>query len=353
MSSIEPQATTAAKQLSLLGAQKGGRARANILTSSERSEIARAAASKRWGKTASQTADVQPPDQMEVPADGELPYSMFRGSLHIGSVDLECHVLNDTKRVLTQGEMVRVLTGGTNVNSNLRRYLRSLPTFDNGLLERAVKFNIPGNPQMATGYEATLLLEICEMYLSARDQKLLKPNQQHLALMSETVIRACAKVGIIALIDEATGYQEIRRKRALQLKLQAFIAEDMQEWAKTFPDDFWFQLARLENTRYAPRHRPLRWGKYVMAFVYDAIDKDVGQRLRVINPNPRHRQNHHQWLREFGKEKLHDQLQQVIAVMKACDDMEEFKRKFAKVFRGIDFGAQQAFDFDFDFERPL
>jgi hypothetical protein len=46
-------------------------------------------------------------------------------------------------------------------------------------------------------------------------------------------------VGIIALVDEATGYQKVREKQALQLKLQAFIAEDMQEWAKLFPDEFW------------------------------------------------------------------------------------------------------------------
>jgi hypothetical protein len=49
--------------------------------------------------------------------------------------------------------------------------------------------------------------------------------------MAEIIVRACAKVGIIALVDEVTGYQQIRTKRALQLKLQAFIADDMQEWA--------------------------------------------------------------------------------------------------------------------------
>jgi hypothetical protein len=228
--------------------------------------------------------------------------------------------------------------------------LRSLPTYtDQTLVGRTIQFKVPGNPQIAIGYEATLLIEICEMYLKARDMGKagLKPNQRHLAEHADCVIRACAKVGIIALVDEATGFQEMRRKRALQVKLQAFIAEDMQEWAKTFPDDFWYELARLENTRYSPRHRPLRWGKYVMAFVYDAIDGDVGQELRKRNPNPRHRSNHHQWLREFGKDKVHDQLLQVIAIMKACDDMDEFRKKFAKVFKRAS-GEQLEFGFDFD-----
>ncbi|HSH79343.1 MAG TPA: P63C domain-containing protein [Herpetosiphonaceae bacterium] len=347
-------ASEAGKALAKLGARKGGKARASVLTPTERSEIARKAGSARWAK-AGKVPRPSPPNRPTVIAGGEqpdpLPYSLLRGTIDIGAVAFECHVLNDHRRVLTQGEVVRVLTGGRD-SSDLARYLRSLPSYTDHTLDgRTIQFKVPGNPQVATGYEATLLVEICEMYLNARDmgKEGLKPNQRHLAKNAEVVIRACAKVGIIALVDEATGFQEIRRKRALQLKLQAFIAEDMQEWAKTFPDDFWFELARLENTRYSPRHRPLRWGKYVMAFVYDAIDKDVGKELRKINPNPQHRSNHHQWLQQFGKEKVHDQLQAVIAVMKACDDMDEFRRKFAKVFkRGS--GEQMEFDFTFDYD---
>ena len=64
---------------------------------------------------------------------------------------------------------------------------------------------------------------------------LLKANQERLARMAEIIVRSCAKVGIEALVDEATGYQQVREKRALQIKLQAFIAEEMQEWVKTFP----------------------------------------------------------------------------------------------------------------------
>jgi hypothetical protein len=100
-----------------------------------------------------------------------------------------------------------------------------------------------------------------------------------------------------------------------------------------FPDEFWFELARLEGIHYSPRNRPLRWGKYVMAFVYDSIDGDVGKKLREINPDPHFKQNHHQWLREFGRDKVHDQLQRVITIMKLCDDMTDFKKKFSRVFK--------------------
>jgi hypothetical protein len=327
MGSEPDEVSSAAKKLSALGASKGGNARASKLTPAERSQIAREAIRARWAKAGKQ--DVEP--QARRPAD--LPHSMFRGPLNIGDVQFESHVLSDGKRVLTQGEVVKVITGGADT-SNLRRYLDRIPTFDESMIAgRAVQFRIPGNPTVATGYEAEMLVEICDLYLAARDAGLLKPSQKKLAAMAEIIVRACAKVGIIALVDEATGYQKVRAKQALQLKLQAFIADEMGEWARMFPTEFWVELARLEGIKYSPKYRPLRWGKYVMAFVYDAVDPDVGRELRRINPDPQRGQNHHQWLQQLGRERVNNQIQQVIAVMRLCDDMPDFKRKFAKVFQ--------------------
>lgn len=315
-------------------AAKGGRARASVLTAEERSEIARKAVVARWRKAGKEPAPrkdevAAAPDEPKKP---ELPHSMFTGSLMMGTVALECHVLSNGHRVLSQGQAVRLLTGGSDT-SNLGRYLQRVPLYQSAMLDgRTEQFRVLGTPTIATGLDATLLIEICGMYLDAREQKLLRKSQGNLARTAEVIVRACAKVGIIALIDEATGYQEVREKNALQLKLQAFIADELHEWAKMFPDEFWYELARLEGIRYSPRNRPLRWGRYVMAFVYDAVDEDVGKELRQRNPNPRFTKNHHQWLKEFGRDKVHDQLERVIAVMKACDSMPEFRRRFEKVF---------------------
>lgn len=332
---MDEESSEAARELGLRGAAKGGRARAERLKPAERSEIARKAVQARWIKagktqpTADAAGKVLP---SAAAAEVEMPYSMFRGTLDVGDVTFECHVLNDGRRVLTQTEVVRVLTGGTE-GRNLSRYLERNPLFDETLLEqKTIHFRIPPGVA-ARGYEATLLIEICESYLDARSAGLLKRGQGRIAQMAEIVVRSCAKVGIIALVDEATGYQQIRAKKALQFKLQAFIADEMQEWAVMFPDDFWFELARLEGVRYQPRSRPLRWGKYIMMFVYDAVDPDVGKELRKINPDPHFKKNHHQWLRDHGREKVNNQVQQVIAVMKLCKDMDDFRRKFAKVFQ--------------------
>lgn len=247
---------------------------------------------------------------------------------------MECHVLNDGRRLFTQTEMTRVLTAGKG-STNLDVHLQGNPLINNEeAAKNIIEFRVPGNPQIAKGREATALIEICSKYLDARDQMLLRTTaQRNYALQADIIIRACAKVGIIALIDEATGYQKVRARNALQLKLQAFIAEDLQEWARRFPQEFWFELARLEGISYSPKSRPLRWGKYIMAFVYDAIDKDVGKKLREKNPNPKKGNNHHQWLKEFGTEKLQAQITSVITIMKLCDDMDDFRAKFDRVFK--------------------
>jgi P63C domain len=320
-----------------LDARKGGRARADSLTRSERSEIARQASRARWSKAGKPPVDIAEdrdllaPMLASGPAASDKPYSMFRGLVAIGDAELQCHVLNDGRRVLTQREVVRALSGGRRSGS----YLQNVPDFDAASLpDRVIHFTDPGGPQVNHGFEATLLIEICEAYLRARDRKdgTLKPSQEHIARAADLIVRACARVGIEALIDEATGYQEVRAKNALQVKLQLFIAEQMGDWVKRFPDEFWVQLARLEGVKYSGRQRPWRWGKYVMRFVYDAIDPDVSKRLTDINPDPAKGHNHHQHLTGFGQKELNDHLQQVIAVMRLCDDMDEFKRKFPRAF---------------------
>lgn len=339
----ETLTTEAAKKLSKLGSRKGGNARANVLTPGERSEIARNAVTARWAKQKRSEVAEQVSGQLDQTSNelktqpvNESPlFSMFSGKLKIGAAEFAVYVLNNHKRVMAQREVVRVLTG--HAKGNLGRYIETqrLQPFINPeeINRQTIEFKVAGTAMKGTGYEATLLLDICDAYLRAREADALATNQMDIAKQAEIITRACAKVGITALIDEATGYGQFKRKQEYQLKLQAFIADDLQEWARMFPQEFWFELARLEGIHYSPRSRPLRWGKYIMAFVYDTVDKDIGKKLRTINPDPHYKQNHHQWLKEFGRQKVNDHLQRVIAVMKLCDNMDDFRKKFARVFQ--------------------
>jgi len=341
-----------------MGASKGGKARAEVLTPEERSEIARRAIRTRWAREkgiplddtneqqlgtslreTDSNAKKRGPDTLLVSARDERRVSLFKGDVKFGNISVPCHVLNDGSRVIAQREVIKALTGQERPSGSITRIIESdnLRPFINsdGIAKKIIQYDLsgPGHQMSAYGYEATLLVEVCEAFLRARDAGILTDGQKKIARAADIILRACAKVGIIALIDEATGYQKVRAENALRLKLEAFIAEDMQEWARMFPQEFFIELARLENVKYSPRNRPLRWGKYVMGFVYYAFDKDVAQELKRRTPNPHYGQNLHQWLREYGREKVSAQLYQVLGVMKTCRDMDEFRRKFAFVFK--------------------
>src|SRR5205823_2912380 len=98
-----------------------------------------------------------------------LPYSLLTGDLKFGSVIVECHVLNDYRRVITQSEIVRAITGGQ--NTNLSRYLARNPLLaKHGLISPPIRFTLPKKPIIPTAFEGTALIEICDSYLAARDQ---------------------------------------------------------------------------------------------------------------------------------------------------------------------------------------
>jgi hypothetical protein len=355
--SRKDEASSAAKALSKRGASKGGRARANVLDEEERREIASKAGKARWAKKraeeGAEEAAVEPVEIVDDRAPSvplgpdKLPFSAFPGTLMMGSLELECHVLDDGRRVLTGSEIVRALRGTKSKPASVQRYFDGMPNFAPGMFDdRMMHFRIPNNPTTALGFEATVLIDICDLYIAADEAGTLKSNQRGLVRQSWTIMRASSKVGIEALIDEATGYQEVREKRALQVKLQAFIAEDMQKWVKTFPDEFWHELARLEGIRYQARHRPLRWGNYVLKFVYRAMDEDVAAELKKRTPNPHYKQNLHQHLRDFGKDQLQRQLGGVIAIMRQCNDMSEFRARFETVYEKQGQGRLGDFDWD-------
>lgn len=141
-------ARQAGRDLAKLGAKKGGRARASVLTASERQEIARRAVQARWakaGKLKAISEQAEREDEAELPEDEQpkMPYSLFAGKLKIGDVEFECHVLNDHRRVLTQREVVRVISAGRE-SGNLTRYLQRNPLYRDDLLPgRTVRFQVP------------------------------------------------------------------------------------------------------------------------------------------------------------------------------------------------------------------
>jgi hypothetical protein len=233
------------------------------------------------------------------------------------------------------------LTGflsGKSISDNVSNELMAL-------IANPIRFR--GSGGTTFGYPATILADICEVVLSARKAGTLQKQQEHIADRAEILVRGFARVGIIALVDEATGFQEIRAKDELHRLLALYLSEERLKWAKRFPDEFYRQLYRLRDWKWpnGVKRTPLV-GRITNEIVYEKLPPGVLQELWARNPTMegtgRRRWKHHQFLSEdIGQPDLRDHLLQLIAVMRVSRSWGEFEENFERAFPG----PQGNFDF--------
>jgi len=188
----------------------------------------------------------------------------------------------------------------------------------------------------AFGYRAELLPKVCEVYLKARDENVLLQPQLKFAKACDILMRGLAHVGIIALIDEATGYQEVRDRIALQKILDKYLTDEWAKWTRTFPDEYYRELFRLKNIPYPPitLNKPMYVGHWTNDIIYSRLAPGVLQALKEKNPRlptGYRARRHHQYLtRDFGHPELKDLLSNIIFLMKGCSDWQDFKNRLDK-----------------------
>lgn len=307
---------------------KGGRARAEALTPEQRKSIAKKAASARW--------------------DADIPQADFEGAFPIGNAEVAAAVLPNGKRLLTQATFLRALgrsrspKAGTGVLSTVD----GLPFF---LQAEVLKPYISDELRMSTtpiffrtksggkavGYDAELLPMVCEVYLKYRDDSLasagkIPPLSEHIIRACDAVMRGLARVGIVALIDEATGYQEVRDHKALQSILDAFLRKELAAWALRFPKEFYEQVFRLRGWDWnsISSKRPRFVGKITKDIVYARLAPGILKQLEEKNPADERgyrKARHHQWLTDdVGNPALAQHLHTVITLMKLSDSWDKF-----------------------------
>lgn len=312
-----------------LAASKGGQARANRLTPSKRSEIARDAALARWGSDA-------------VTAIND-------GSLVIGNQEIRCAVLSDGKRVLAQQTVLQTLGRARSAKGKTGSEAGGPPPFlaAANLQEfisdelQEIFDPIPYRPLTggrAYGYRAEILPLVCDVYLEARKADKLLRSQEPVAEICEILVRSLAKVGIIALVDEATGYQEVRARDELQRILEFYVQAELRTWTKMFPDEFFEQVYRLQGWDYKPgtAKRTQYVGKLINKYVYDQLPPGVLDELRQLNPVTEkgwRKNKHHQYLTtDTGNKHLDRQISTVTTLMRISDSKEHFEEMFERAF---------------------
>lgn len=324
-------ASDAGKALSSLGASKGGQARAKALSRAERRAIGRAAVEARWRKAGKLV---------------EMPHATHGSPdrpLCIGTLEIPCYVLSDKRRVLVQGGMLASLdmkhgSAGRGGGDRLGAFVATKALKPFVSQELADMINNPIRFQFARGgtaygYEATLLADLCDVVLAARKAGALHYQQKHIAEQCEILVRGFARVGIIALVDEATGYQDDRAKTALAKILEEFITKELRKWVSTFPVDFYKELFRLRGWKFPnlpedQKKRPILVGKITNDVIYDRLAPGVRENLHSITPRNdkghlKHKLFQH-LTEDVGHPKLREHLAAVVALMKASKTWKQF-----------------------------
>lgn len=325
----------------------GGKARALALTPKQRSSIASKAAAARWA--------------------GDLSKADFEGSFPLGNTDVLCAVLEDGTRLITQATFLRALgrarspkagTGVLSTADELPFFLQAevLRAFISDELAAAMKpiFYLSKAGGKGVGYDAKLLPLVAEVYLKFRDQCLANAGRvpdRYVGMVAaaDALMRGLANVGIVALVDEATGYQYVRAKFALQEILDAYLRKELAAWAKRFPDEFYKQIFRLRGWEWKGMkvNRPQVVAKYTVDLVYDRLLPGVMDELETRMPRTptggRRGKLHQLFTDDVGHPALAQHIHAVIALMKASRNWNEFMRLVNQAFPKK--GSNLAFDF--------
>jgi hypothetical protein len=318
---------------------KGGKARAKNLSSAHRREIAIKAAQARWAK-------------VDDPAN--IPKASHQGKLSIGEVEIDVYRLDDGRRLIAKSAMAKALTlrsegGNAFLRTVTRKGVRSAideklwEKIENPITFRYLDTDPSSSAGTADGYEATTLIEVCDALVQARNDKSLAPSQAFLAVQAEIIIRSAAKLGIVALVDAATGYiDDVHRKEYLSL-WKDFVSTEFRQWEKEFPDLFADMIYKLYGLkRKDPRSfkHPQFFGWFTRKYIYHPLANSNGAILEVLDEqNPvvyaggGRRFKLHQFLAEqVGVPALRQHLWQVIGIGNASRDKLDFERSFYRAF---------------------
>jgi hypothetical protein len=268
------------------------------------------------------------------------------GEIILGDTVIPCYVLEDGTRVLSSMGMQHALKlvdeseSGSNIPSILPRFLAQKSLEPYIYREKKHEHYNPiicykGN-QKINGYEANTLADICDALLEARKKiNNLAPRQKIVADQCEILMRGFARVGIIALIDEATGYQYDRERFELQKILNAYVSEEILKWQLTFTDDFYKEIFRLWGIPFIPkyiRNKPSFIGKLTVKYIYEQLPRGVFEKIKDQTPKSEKGGYKYRLFQsltpEVGREHLKKQIFEVTAIMSISESKEQFNALF-------------------------
>jgi hypothetical protein len=283
----------------------------------------------------------------------EIPRAVVsEADLYIGETKLQCSVLNDGRRVIKDTSLFTALDRKRKGETRIEGFppiigSKSLATLLMDMypehLNSITPFEVAQfNGKTGKWYDANTIPIICDMYMEAEKRGLITTSQQHVLDKAKILLRSLARLGITALIDEATNYQSIRGKDELQILLQEFISEELREHSREFESEYFEQIFRIYGKPYDPTttKRPKFFAWFTRTYVYNMIPPTVFEILDEMNPliynsktgRSDRKSKLFQHLSDDGIHYLRSHLEGLTSVMKLSSDKDDFKDKFRLVF---------------------
>jgi len=271
-----------------------------------------------------------------------------QGKWEVGNdVEIDCYVTDNRMRLLSLRATARAMNLKGGGSGALLRNLQSKwiqPYLSDHLKAWAIGAEASKLPKIkgVSGpafipFEATLFVDLCKAYVMAQNAGILNNAQSLIADRLLSIMAAFAKVGIVALVDEITGYQDEREKDELQKILKAYISEELLPWQKRFPDEFYKELFRLNGWEYnihGIKKRPGVIGTWTNKLIYDELPPGITDELKKNVPKSEAGNKVvrlHQYLTEdIGNPHLKSQLDQTLMLFRLSDNMADMWYNFEK-----------------------
>jgi hypothetical protein len=165
----------------------------------------------------------------------------------------------------------------------------------------------------------------------------LRKSQTPASDAAEILVRGLARTGIIALVDEVTGYQEVRAKNDLAKILEAYVAKELQPWVQTFPTDYYREMFRLRGLEFphSTVRRPQYFGSLTNDIVYKRLAPGVLEELKRVQVRSASGRPKHKLFQKLttniGYPKLREHMGSVVTLMKLSKNWDDFRLKLDQI----------------------
>lgn len=308
------------------GRAKGGIAAASKMTEEQRKARALKGSAARWGLKTTHTGNFQ----------------------EAFGIDVDCYVLSDTGKtaVISQRGMAIALALGDG-GSRLPRFVsgKAVSPFvgpelrtklDNPIVYQQVSAGHKAGSSIANGYDAAVLIDLCQSIIKADSAGALLPSQAHIAKQAYVIVAASAKAGIQGLVYALAGYD--RTKEEVIEAYKMYVREEAREYEKEFSPELYEQWYRLYGLARPERGRPWEFRYLTIDHIYKPLANSYG---KVFNLAKSSKSSHgekgdkiHQFLSEVGVKALRTQVGKIMGIATVSDTREQYEKYISEKIYG-------------------